>query len=1038
MSAKPRVVSVAVLAVGGLLTILCSGLVRRADVSAIGAQFDAAAENRVSAFNRELESYYVLPSVLRSFGNGGLDEKTFLRFAREKTAGGSPDRWLWLLPVADPAKPSQIGASIPSQFAGDITTNRHTLNQLMSSAAEARRQGKPVASPGVQIGDRYFSFLCTPTDAGESPIAVTAIDMGAALERGMSYLRPHGIDVTIREGRDHELYAHRSRRHQHAADQPCSGSAVAFEQAGEIRFGGRVWTVYCKSVPEFVSASLNWHSWMLLIGGLVITILAAGVIYLILTRAERIRKLVDKRTAELVRSNERLQDEIRVRTHTQIELAAEEHRYQELFESASDIVLTTDADGVVTSLNPAAETALGWTSNEARTARLAVLPAETVDAVRRHWASNVDEYEVRTADGRSLTLEFTVSRLMRDGQSVGVLAMGRDVTSRRRLEQFELGRQRILEMVAQEAALESIFAELCNLVRAQLPGSTSCVLLRRGTKLVVASGSDLPGLAPLAIEPAALCSGRAAYWAKAVAIDVQGEAGKDDPELNQARAAGYAACWSTPLLAGTGKINGTLTVYLESAGSPNQYEHSLMDKAAHLAGLALERRQWADSLMHQAQHDYLTGLPNRLLFRDRLQHAIARGRRSGTVTALLYIDLDGFKLVNDTLGHPVGDRLLQSVSQRLEARVRATDTLARMGGDEFTLIATDLTAPADAEELARDVLTIIRNPFSVDGHELYVSASIGISAAPRDGEDEDTLQRHADAALYCAKRNGKNTYRVFTPASDAGIVDRLGLHTDLHHALARQQFRLVYQPQVNLMTGELLGFEALLRWEHPSLGVISPAKFIPIAEETGMILGIGAWVFREACRQLREWQDEGLQLRMAVNVSALEFAQQEWEIMVRDTIEEFGVQPSLLDLEVTETLVLNNIDDAAERMQRLRAIGVNISIDDFGTGYSSLSYLQNLPVGKLKIDLSFVREIQDGHPRPAIVKAIIDLALGLGMTVTAEGIETKYQMDVLRSMHCAEAQGYYFGKPLDAGHARAMLISGVAPRDEVESAIPVA
>ena len=1031
LTTRPQALAAVVLALGSLLSIGSAYLVWRAAISTLYAQFESAAENRVSAFARELESYESLVPVLQGTGVSGMSETEFAEFAQGRIRVRSFDRWLWL--TRDDHAPLRWRAEIvaPSSFAGDLNPHAEAWTQLARQADATRSDGRPGVSPTIRIGGKSLAFLCIPIGAGGDRMAVAAVDLGSALERGMSYLKPYGIDVDILAPDGTPLHHHRSRRHEHAPEEPCREGIIHFQHSGMVKFGGREWTVLARSVPEFVAASMNSHAWWLASGGAVISLLVSGIIYLLVTQTQRIRRLVDARTRELIQSNHRLREETRMRAETQIELAAGEHRYKELFDSASDIVLTMDVGGVVTALNPAAESVLGWNPVEARLARLAPLPPVAIQLAIDTGAHKVEELRVATADGRSLTLEFTVSRLVRDGVTAGLLAIGRDVTSRRRLELFELGRQRILERIAQETPLEEIFRQITELVRTQLPRSTSRVMLRRGPRLVLAAGSAPDSTftdrtASIPIEPNAACAGAAAYWGKAVIVESSANC-PGDPEADDAREAGYGACWSAPLIAGAGHINGVLTVYREMEGAPDQYEYMLLDKAAQLAALAIERRLWTDSLMHQAQHDYLTGLPNRLLFRDRLQQAIARGRRNGTCTALLYIDLDGFKLVNDTLGHPVGDQLLQSVAQRLEARVRASDTLARMGGDEFTLIASDLRETSAAEELARSILALLKAPFAVEGHELYVSASIGVAVAPRDGEDEDNLQRYADAALYCAKRNGKGTYRVFTPESDDRVVDRLGLQTDLHHALEQRQLHLVYQPQVDLMDGQLLGFEALLRWEHPHLGVISPSKFIPIAEETGMILEIGAWVFREACRQLRQWQDEGLRVRIAVNVSALQFGQDEWEEMVRQTIDEFGVDSALLDLEVTESMLLSNINDAAERMRRLRKIGVNLSIDDFGTGYSSLSYLRSLPVDKLKIDLSFVREIQDGRQSPAIVKAIIDLANGLGLRVTAEGVETAYQKDVLRNLQCAEAQGFYFGRPVGPDGARALLLEGQVP-----------
>jgi diguanylate cyclase (GGDEF)-like protein/PAS domain S-box-containing protein len=424
-----------------------------------------------------------------------------------------------------------------------------------------------------------------------------------------------------------------------------------------------------------------------------------------------------------------------------------------------------------------------------------------------------------------------------------------------------------------------------------------------------------------------------------------------------------------------------------------------------------ERKHAERELSHQAQHDQLTGLPNRRFFETRLQHCIEAAQLTDSCLAVLYFDLDGFKLINDTHGHSLGDTLLKQCVQRVRGCVRETDILARMGGDEFTLIATGVDDRETARAIAEQVLSTLSESFIIDGHELSVTASLGISLFPFDGTNGNTLLRHADAAMYEAKREGKNGLRFFTPEMNAKICERLELETCLRRALERDELILHYQPEVSLRTNELIRHEALLRWQHPTLGLISPAKFIPIAEETGLIVPIGNWVLEEACRQTKKLCDSGLRAGVGVNVSSLQFSRPDFVQTVTGVLRRTGLSPLLLELELTETVVMQGLDDVAGKIRDLRTIGVSVSIDDFGTGYSSLSYLQKLRIDNLKIDRSFIRDIPHDPDALALTKAMVALAHSLGMKVVIEGIETKQQLEAVRGIGGDIAQGFLLGRP---------------------------
>ena len=445
-------------------------------------------------------------------------------------------------------------------------------------------------------------------------------------------------------------------------------------------------------------------------------------------------------------------------------------------------------------------------------------------------------------------------------------------------------------------------------------------------------------------------------------------------------------------------------------------------------------RAMARQITHAAEHDFLTGLPNRMVLNDRIGQAIAVSPRRMNKIAVLFLDLDGFKYINDSLGHPVGDRLLQSVAKRLVGCVRVSDTVSRQGGDEFVVLLSDLHSAEDAAILARRMLKAVAEAHSVDQHDLHITTSIGVSVYPDDGWDAETLIKNADTAMYQAKENGRQNCQFFKPAMNVRAVERQSVEADLRRALKRHEFKLQYQPKINLGTGAITGAEALLRWSHPERGLISPSQFIPVAEDCGLILPIGAWVLREACAQARVWLDEGLHLTtMAVNVSAIEFRDDNFLQGVFEILDETGLEPRYLELELTESVLMKRVDATASLLQTLRDRGIKIAIDDFGTGYSSLSYLRKFPVDALKIDQSFVRQISTAGDDATIVTAIIGMARNLGLLVVAEGVETLEELEFLRASHCDEAQGFYFSRPVPPQQFARMLRTAGSTLGDVDS-----
>ena len=427
-----------------------------------------------------------------------------------------------------------------------------------------------------------------------------------------------------------------------------------------------------------------------------------------------------------------------------------------------------------------------------------------------------------------------------------------------------------------------------------------------------------------------------------------------------------------------------------------------------------ERKQAESRLRHMAHHDPLTNLPNRLLLQHRLQRELARGRRGDRAFALHFLDLDRFKGVNDVLGHHLGDRLLQAVAKRLCETVRDTDTVARLGGDEFAILQTDVTRSEDAAVLANNVINALVEPFHCEGQELALTASIGITLSPADASGVDELLRNADLAMYRAKSEGRNAYRFYVADMKMRAQRAIALETDLRNGLARQEFVLHYQPQVNLRTGKIVGAEALLRWRRPGVGLLRPGDFLPQAEENGLIVPINAWVLHEACARAVLWQQQGLPpMRWAVNLSPVQFRKQNVLQLVLNVLKESGLDPAVLDMELTEGILVENAEAAAQVLRELRSIGVGFSIDDFGAGYSSLTYVKNFPVDRIKIDQSFVRNLKSDPTDTAIVRAIIGLGHSLNLGVIAEGVETLEQFTQLAAEGCDEIQGYYFSPPLE-------------------------
>jgi diguanylate cyclase (GGDEF)-like protein/PAS domain S-box-containing protein len=629
------------------------------------------------------------------------------------------------------------------------------------------------------------------------------------------------------------------------------------------------------------------------------------------------------------------------------------------------------------------------------------------DALAQKQAVRVELINYRK-DGSAYWVDVNFTPIPDEsGEFTRWVAVHRETTERKRAEDMGRDRNRVLEMVAKNVEIETILNYLAQMVQRNCPDLRCSVLLFRNGDLAQVAGATLSRDAVARFQ-------ESGFGAEGGSLEL-------GPFPVPAPHEETGSIWPVPILSDSGATLGAFALGCGVRRKPSPEELEVISESRRLAAIAIEQRQQTDKLAHQAQRDALTGLPNRALFEDRLHVALDQAGREGWLAAVLFVDLDRFKEVNDTAGHSVGDSLLQQVAGRLESCVRRTDTVARWGGDEFTLLLTGLRDQQYVVTVAQKLLDALRAPFHIDSHELSVTASIGVAVYPKDGKDASTLQGNADVAMYRAKGRGKNRLHLFLPETDIRTLEPVEIENGLLQALENGDLQLRYQPQVGL-DGGITGLEALLFWNHPELGFISPTQFIPVAEECGLIVPIGTWVLKQACRQAAEWRSAGLApVEIAVNVSATQFARADFAGVVAGILEETGFEARSLELELTESVVMNNIEECNRQMRRLRSLGVGIAIDDFGTGYSSLSHLRNLPIDTIKIDQSFLVGLDTEPNAMPLLKTIVALAHSLGLRAVAEGVETERQLEALRQVGCDRAQGYLTGEPMPSDGVSRLL-----------------
>lgn len=730
-------------------------------------------------------------------------------------------------------------------------------------------------------------------------------------------------------------------------------------------------------------------------------------------------------------------------------LRAAENQYRSMFENAVEGIFQSTPDGHYLAANPMLAQLYGYDSVEELMTRLTDIDHQLYVNPRRRQ----DFIEAMAADGSVLGFESEVYRkdgsiiwisesaraiYTPQGQIVGYEGTVEDISERKRGEAELLRQDRLLQGVAQAShrlltatqldtvipEVLAILGEAANTDRAYLyehhpqsrTGAVAMSMRYEWTRPGIATTITQPHWQDQSYEDLGVQRWYEAFQANQPIRGLTRHFPLREQEL-LARD-DIRSILMVPIF-----INDDLWGYIGFDACRSEWEWSTSDEsilvavAASLGGL-LRRQQTEQKMYYQAYHDTLTGLPNRTFFNQHLPAALDQARRNDQMLAVVFLDLDRFKTINDTLSHAVGDLLLQQVTQRIAKGLRSGDVVSRWGGDEFTLILPNISSPEDCAKVAQRIAKQLTEPFLLNGHELYVTTSIGIALYPHDGDDMAVLLQNADAAMYRAKEQGRNTYQFYTQSLSTEVSQRLQLESYLHHAQAREELDLHYQPQVDLATGNVVQMEALLRWRHSHLGLVSPPAFIPLAEETGLIIPIGEWVLRTACAQARTWQRQmGCPIRIAVNLSARQLQHPGLVAYVASVLQETGLPAQDLELEITETAAMTDVEASIRRLLALRRLGVRISMDDFGTGYSCLSYLKQLPLNGLKIDRAFIKDLPANAADQAMVQAITAMAQGLGLSVVAEGVETREQMTFLRRYHCHAMQGYLLGRPLPAAEA---------------------
>ena len=829
--------------------------------------------------------------------------------------------------------------------------------------------------------------------------------------------------------------------YSNAALRPPQAGAV-FKDSVYVDAGQRRWELKFSAPQEhFLRPADHVLPWAAFAAVLVASLLLSGLIHSLAGSRQRAQTLAAQMTADLLES--------------QAKLTEEQRRTQELIEVLPNPIYFKATDGRYLGVNKAWETFFGmprqaflgktvhdlYPGNPEIGQRL----HEDDQALWDHPGTRSSETTITTADGkRHNTIYYKATFTGADGGIAGLIGTIVDITERKQAEQRLTLEHAVTRLLSEADRSSGIMSKIIQIIGEAFGCACGAYWIEDAheqemacteiwsvpsTKIMEFAESNRQYRHPLHMSGGLFMRVRSSgepIWVDDVTQDTRFR------RAPLAAKAGLHGAFAFPIRSGNDTL-GVMEFFSLTSRPPDEALLQSTRAIGSQIGLFIARKQAEERIRHLAHYDELTGLANRSMFSQRLSHALAQARRNGMQLAVLFIDLDRFKNINDTLGHEAGDSVLKEVAERLQGCLRESDTVGRLGGDEFVVLLEGIPQSMHCAEVAQKILTAVARPFALDTQEFHLTASIGISTYPADSEDVQSLLKNADIAMYRAKELGKNNFQFYSAQMNIHTLERLALESSLRGALERNEFLLHYQPKVDIRSGRIIGMEALVRWQHPTKGLIPPMQFIPLAEETGLIVPIGEWVLRTACARNKSWQEQGLPpLRIAVNLSARQFTHENLLQDVARVLNETGLDAAFLELEITESMVMHDPEHAIELLNKLKAMGISISIDDFGTGYSSLSYLKRFPIDSVKIDRSFIRDLPLDGDDAAITQAIIAMAHGLKLKVIAEGVETGEQLSFLRAHKCDEMQGYYFSKPLPE-HEFILLVQNSIAADAVRS-----